>query len=55
MSKGSHLYSYGLITYDDIFDASHWITFCMRLNAEGTGYEFCEQNNDAGDGTYKGQ
>jgi hypothetical protein len=42
---------YGLVTYDDVFGDSHWLTFCKVIHTDGKAWDDCpEGGNDTGDG-----
>jgi hypothetical protein len=41
---------YGIITYDDIFDAHHWLTFCGHIRASDKEIQYYYKYNDTGDG-----
>lgn len=44
------IYTFGKITYTDIFDCPHWTTFCSYLKpGDWKQYEICLQNNDTDD------
>jgi hypothetical protein len=40
------LYMFGLITYDDIFNQSHWTKFCMYLSADLSTFTGCSKYNE---------
>jgi hypothetical protein len=44
--KAVTLSVHGKITYDDIFGRHHWITYCVYLRDDWSGYSFCSENND---------
>ncbi len=46
----SGLFLYGAVIYTDVFNQSHWLTFCGKLGADETGWETCQSGNDTGDG-----
>lgn len=40
------LYMFGLITYEDIFNQSHWTKFCMYLSTDLSTFTGCPQYNE---------
>jgi len=40
------LYMFGLITYEDIFNQSHWTKFCMYLSADLSTFTGCSKYNE---------
>lgn len=51
LKPGELLYVYGCITYDDVFDLPHWLTYCSFWDENTQGYDPCEKYNDTGDGS----
>jgi hypothetical protein len=49
VSKGN-LWVFGCVTYDDIFERPHWLTYCGVLNQESRAFDTCKKCNDTGDG-----
>ncbi len=45
---GKKAYVHGLLTYDDIFDRHHWLTYCFFLNINDSRYTAYEKYNDTG-------
>jgi hypothetical protein len=42
---------FGVLSYDDIFGHSHWLTFCRIMHPDGKAWDDCEKGgNDTGDG-----
>jgi hypothetical protein len=42
-------YVYGSVTYEDVFAAKHWATYCFFVTPQGE-YAYCREHNDVGDG-----
>jgi hypothetical protein len=47
--KGETFVVYGAITYDDVFSAKHWVTYCFMAQ-KADSYAYCYEHNDIGDG-----
>jgi hypothetical protein len=39
-------YLYGVVTYEDIFNRSHWMRFCYFIGADAKSYKACNEYND---------
>lgn len=50
-SGAVRVFIFGKLTYTDVFDCSHWTTFCYALKTDGT-YEIWETHNDADDNRF---
>jgi hypothetical protein len=48
--KNKRIYAYGCVLYDDIFDRSHWLTYCGVLDFPSKSFQACKHHNDTGDG-----
>ncbi len=42
----------GIVTYSDIFDKMHWLTFCRIMHPNGRDWSDCKTGNDTGDGEH---
>jgi hypothetical protein len=40
-------YLYGTVTYEDIFNRSHWMRFCYFIGIDAKSYTACDGHNDA--------
>jgi hypothetical protein len=47
--KGDKFIVFGAITYEDVFDAKHWLTYCFFATEENS-YAYCTEHNKFGDG-----
>jgi hypothetical protein len=45
MSNKRHLFVAGKVTYCDVFNTEHWVTYCYHL-LSGGGWAACENGND---------
>ena len=43
-------YVYGCATYDDVFNSTHWLTYCSHWDEHIKGYAPCAKYNDSGEG-----
>lgn len=50
LAHKGRLYVYGCVLYDDIFEKSHWLTYCGVLNPTSKAFDTCEKYTDTGDG-----
>lgn len=47
--KGSRIFNVvGWATYRDIFDVTHWTTFCVEFQPAAKRFDYCETGNDMG-------
>jgi hypothetical protein len=47
--KGDKFIIFGAITYEDVFDAKHWLTYCFFTRGDNS-YAYCTEHNEFGDG-----
>jgi hypothetical protein len=38
----------GWATYRDVFETTHWVTFCVRYNPHTKVFDYCDAGNDTG-------
>ena len=47
------IFVFGSVSYEDVFDKPHWMTFCRVMQADGKNWNTCAAyRDDTGDGKY---
>jgi hypothetical protein len=50
INSGKYIvFLFGTVTYNDVFNCSHWTKFCYKLDAASGEFSLCENHNDADD------